>query len=89
MQLKRDKSTAGGLSFVSVLTLIFIVLKLINVIDWNWCWVLAPMWISFILIFLIVAFVLIYFSIRRKNMSKHYTETRKRIKKDIEKYYTK
>ena len=74
MQLKRDKSTAGGLSFVSVLTLIFIVLELINVIDWNWCWVLAP---------------IIYFSIRRKNMSKHYTETRKRIKKDIEKYYTK
>lgn len=34
------------MSFVSALTLIFIVLKLLNVIAWSWWWVLAPIWIS-------------------------------------------
>lgn len=37
-----------------VLTLIFVVLKLCNVIDWSWWWVLCPIWISFTLLFLFV-----------------------------------
>lgn len=35
-----------GLSFSSLLTIIFIVLKLIGVIEWSWLWVLSPLWIS-------------------------------------------
>lgn len=35
-----------GLSFSSLLTIIFIVLKLIGVIEWSWVWVLSPLWIS-------------------------------------------
>lgn len=31
--------------FVSLLTIAFIVLKLCNVIDWSWWWVLSPLWI--------------------------------------------
>ena len=38
-----------GLSLSTVLTLIFVVLKLIGVIDWSWVWVLAPFWIGAIL----------------------------------------
>lgn len=33
------------LGFLDVLTLIFIVLKLTNVIAWSWWWVLSPIWI--------------------------------------------
>lgn len=36
---------SGGMGFCSVLTLIFIVLRLCGVIDWSWWWVLAPLWI--------------------------------------------
>lgn len=36
----------GGLGFVDVLLLIFIVLKLTGVISWSWLWVLSPLWIS-------------------------------------------
>lgn len=32
------------IGFFGVLQLIFITLKLIDKIDWDWCWVLAPMW---------------------------------------------
>ena len=37
-------------SFFAILTLIFIVLKLIGCITWSWVWVLAPLWIPLIII---------------------------------------
>ena len=36
----------GGLDFIDALTLIFIILKLIGVIDWSWWRVLSPYLIS-------------------------------------------
>lgn len=38
-----------GLSLGTVLTIIFIVLKLVGVIEWSWVWVLAPLWIGAII----------------------------------------
>lgn len=38
----------GG-SFAGALTIAFIVLKLVGVINWSWIWVISPLWISFIL----------------------------------------
>lgn len=43
-----------GMGFSSVLALIFIVLKLCNVITWSWLWVLSPIWISWIIAFAII-----------------------------------
>ena len=34
------------------LTIVFIVLKLLGVINWSWWWVLSPQWISVIIIVL-------------------------------------
>lgn len=34
-----------GIGFTGLLTLLFIGLKLANIIAWSWLWVLAPMWI--------------------------------------------
>ena len=45
-------NTISSVSYTGVLTLIFVVLKLCNVIDWSWWWVLCPIWISFALLFL-------------------------------------
>ena len=39
------KTYVCGLNFCSLLTIVFITLKLINVIDWSWWWVLGPLWI--------------------------------------------
>lgn len=38
--------SSGGMSLVGVLTVIFVVLKLVGVISWSWVWVLSPLWIS-------------------------------------------
>lgn len=43
-----DKSTielGGGLGFCSILTLIFVVSKILGAIDWSWWWVFSPLWI--------------------------------------------
>ena len=45
MQKDKEVKTVG-LGFVDALTLLFIVLKLTGQIDWNWIWVLSPIWIS-------------------------------------------
>ncbi len=34
-----------GVGFTGLLFLVFLVLKLCNVIDWSWWWVTAPLWI--------------------------------------------
>lgn len=48
-----NNDTRRGMGFTSVLTLIFIVLKLCKVITWSWWWVLSPIWISWGLVFLL------------------------------------
>lgn len=51
----------GGLGFVGVLTIAFIVLKLCHVIDWPWLWVLSPLWISLVVAAVVVLLVAIMF----------------------------
>ena len=48
--------------FFGLLTIVFVTLKLIGVIDWSWVWVLAPLWGGFMLFFMMV-FGLIVFEI--------------------------
>lgn len=44
-------------SFVSLLTILFIALKLFNVIAWPWWLVLSPLWISLALYVLSFLFI--------------------------------
>lgn len=43
-----DKATGGGMGLVTVLGLVFVVLKLTGEIDWPWLWVLAPFWVPIV-----------------------------------------
>ena len=52
------KSNKGGIGFTGALTLIFIVLKLCDVINWGWIWVLSPIWITILIV--IIAVILYY-----------------------------
>lgn len=42
------------IGFSGILTLIFITLKLTDVIAWSWIWVLSPLWIGITLAIAIV-----------------------------------
>ena len=50
------------IGFFGLLTIVFVTLKLIGVIDWSWVWVLSPLWGGFMLFFMMV-FGLIVFEI--------------------------
>ena len=55
-----ESKSSGGVGFAGLLTVAFIVLKLTNVIDWGWVWVISPMWIS-LAISIIIAILMIKF----------------------------
>ena len=52
-------STNGGIGFLGALTILFIALKLTNVIDWSWWWVLAPLWIPVAVVLGIIVIIAI------------------------------
>lgn len=51
-----SSSASSGIGFTGLLTIVFIVLKLLGKIDWSWVWVLSPLWISALLVVLIYYF---------------------------------
>lgn len=55
-----------GIGIASVLTLIFVVLKLTELIDWSWVWVLSPIWIPSLLWTISFTIILIGGRIKRK-----------------------
>lgn len=52
-----------GLASVMLLTNIFIILKLCNIITWSWWWIFAPLWIPFTIFAIIVIGGLVLFII--------------------------
>ena len=54
-----NKAKQGGLGIISVLTIVFIVLKLLGVIKWSWIWVLSPIWISAVIAAVVFSVILI------------------------------
>lgn len=63
MSSNRNSSSLG---ICEVLTIVFIVLKLVGVINWSWLWVLCPLWID-ILLAIIVLVVILIIDKRTKN----------------------
>ena len=60
-------SNKRGISFCGLLTIVFIVLKLIGVINWSWLWVLCPLWIgvAFFILILLLTIIGIAIGIRK------------------------
>ena len=51
------KSAGTGIGIFDVVGIVFIILKLVGVINWSWWWVLAPIWIPVVLVLLILFLV--------------------------------
>ena len=55
-----EKNTSsGGTGIATLLLVAFVVLKLTNVIDWSWWWVLSPFWMPLSIIVVLFLFVVI------------------------------
>ena len=59
MSNAKSSVTVCGTSFLNLLFLVFLVLKLTNVITWSWWWVTAPLWIpvALVVVCLVIVFV--------------------------------
>ena len=57
----KNNISSGGMGLSGVLGVVFIVLKLVGVIDWSWWWVLSPFWINLIFVCLILIGVYWYY----------------------------
>lgn len=57
-----NERASGGIGFLGLLTIVFIVLKLLDKITWSWFWVLSPLYpgvILLVVILLVVAAIFI------------------------------
>ena len=52
----------GGSSLATLLTVLFVALKLLGIISWSWWWVLSPLWLglgTYLVVLLLFAIILI------------------------------
>jgi uncharacterized protein (DUF983 family) len=55
--MDNNTNQSDGVGFFGLLTILFIGLKLANIINWSWWWVFAPLWMP-LAIFIAVALVI-------------------------------
>lgn len=54
-----DNNSLINIDSIDLITIVFVVLKLTEVIDWSWWWVLSPILISFSLLIIVLVIALI------------------------------
>lgn len=59
-------SSSSGIEICGVLTIVFVVLKLVGVINWSWLWVLCPLWIDILLTVIVLVIITIIDKMTRK-----------------------
>jgi hypothetical protein len=52
--MERPVASYGGITFLQLLTIVFVACKLTGVISWSWWWVLAPLWAPVALVIAVV-----------------------------------
>lgn len=57
--MKIENKNYEGIGFIGLLQILFIGLKLGNVINWSWLWVLSPLWLPLLIIILIAIIIVI------------------------------
>jgi hypothetical protein len=62
---EKVKVKSSGIGFFSLLTVVFITLKLTGYIDWSWWWVLSPILWQFALLAIVGFVVLLLYMIER------------------------
>ena len=62
--MKEQTRINNGIGFVGMLLVLFIGLKLSNIINWAWLWVLSPVWVAALVIVLVLAGYTLFFVIK-------------------------
>ena len=65
-----NNTNTSGVSFLELITLLFIGLKLTGYITWSWIWVLAPLWIPISIALLVLSAVILLVALGKMNIDK-------------------
>jgi len=76
--MAQNSHSSGGVGFFSLLTLLFIALKLTGHIDWSWWWVLAPLWGSVLLAIIIGFCFFLYIEVPDAMRERRFAAERRR-----------
>ncbi len=60
-----NQTQSGGIGFLGLLAIVFIVLKLVHVIAWSWWWVLLPVYAPLAIAVLILIIWLIVQTVKK------------------------
>ena len=63
--MSEKSSGSSGIGFIGLLTIAFVVLKLLGEISWSWLWVLSPLWIAAALTIGILLVIGIYILVQK------------------------
>lgn len=57
-----QKTSSSGITLLGLVFIVFLTLKLCNVITWSWWWVTAPLWGGFamLLLFALISIIVVY-----------------------------
>lgn len=68
-----QRKSSGGVGLPTVVLVVFVILKLVGVIEWSWWWVLSPFWIpAGIAVVILVVWLLI-------KLGSYWARNRKRV----------
>ena len=69
MTNQNEKKTSGSIGILTILFVVFLVLKLVGVISWSWWWVTAPLWMPLALAVIFATIIVTVKVITRKRKS--------------------
>ena len=55
----KDNDSSSGMGLIGVVQVVFIILKLLQVINWSWWTVLIPLWINIVLLVIFIGVIVL------------------------------
>lgn len=64
---KKNPSPATGLSLPFVVFVVFLILKLTNLVKWSWWWITSPLWIvaALVVVLAVISFCVLAFRVKK------------------------
>lgn len=66
--MKREYSAGAtaSIGIADIFLVVFVVLKLVGVINWSWWWVLSPFWIAVAIYAIVVAVIVVLYKVDQR-----------------------
>ena len=70
MEENLNSTNTNGVSFLELITLLFIGLKLTGYITWSWIWILSPLWVPISITLLLLSAIILLVALGKMDIDK-------------------